>query len=432
MERGKSFPVNEQFISRGEGKMEKGLRDFHVYRVASAENLTNIGRVRQDQKYGNFKDILDRTLFFTTQKNMAMEYADRDKSVMLEETGEDFLHDLQQCGKGVRVVLLNHEDVGAYQRLRGGGASQEHKDELARFIQNHTYDVEDISLRGLRKAAEIIVLLPDGETMLPLRNRAVTIHPIQSISQMKKRSHAKPAGLFHKQIILHDGKKSRAIHKREAEIATKMAQKATRTHVTEDGRTLFVHEKRVPIVLKMTWNEFQQYSHTSAGRDVLENTENPPVFIELTDTFKGYPLDSRCKVFTGALSVIGSSRMRGDTAIARDYYAGKGIYMNPGDKPYVYVHEFIHFERGDGDRDLQDDEENILAECEIDKKAVEVYCKWAGKNPTELLALLRYKREQVLKLRDAGTISREVFKEVDIVYEHLMRRSRFEIDSRNA
>lgn len=150
----------------GPSKIEKGLSDFRIYRVASDNNLLNLVS-RSDFGDGPVADAFQRGLFFSTQKNMALEYRYHDKPILLESNGADFLESLLTLeDQGIRIVLFNHDEVRTYQKILANKIKN--PTEIKNFLDSHTYSPEQISLRGLRKAAEIVVLLPEGLDYLPL------------------------------------------------------------------------------------------------------------------------------------------------------------------------------------------------------------------------------------------------------------------------
>lgn len=155
---------------KGESKIERGLREFRMYRVAPAHKLTTV----QARRSKPGKEWYNHTLHFTTQKNMALEYAG-EKTVLLEQRGMDFLEDLrafEQSGASVRVLLLSHEDLYAMDASNLRGMS---KEDARRFVESRMHFPSEVSLRALRQAAEVVVFMPEDAHVLPLSKGTLKI-----------------------------------------------------------------------------------------------------------------------------------------------------------------------------------------------------------------------------------------------------------------
>ncbi len=207
----------------GRSKIEQGLATFKVYRIARGDDLLtpkplpiNAGETSA------LKKMLNRGIFFTTQKEMALEYRMEKKPVMLEERGIDFLSDLAKiANQGISVILLSHEDAGTYERMRKGRVKD--NQEIENFIVRHTFDPRNVSPRMLRRAAEIIVLMPEEINRLPLSH--ITLKGVRPISEKPKhREYHKPirgGGGFHERLT-HSNRKSdqilKSLHRREKKL----------------------------------------------------------------------------------------------------------------------------------------------------------------------------------------------------------------------
>lgn len=185
----------------GESKIERGLSEFRVYRVAQNRALLmqeSYGGDRTKNRLIN--DYLRNSLHFTTQKNMALEYGQSKKPVLFEQRGRDFLEDLQKLeDSGLKVMLLSHLDLIEMQKIK---ENQDSGDGAEAFLQLRTYSPKKISLRLLRTAAEIVVLMPEGMKVLPLRIDTVFKERIKPLSQ-KKNLGTSPGQFYQKVVDMH-------------------------------------------------------------------------------------------------------------------------------------------------------------------------------------------------------------------------------------
>ena len=158
----------------GASKIEKGLKNFFLYRVAPIKRLNRLqpDMTGEDRTAHAF---LERALFFTTQKEMATEYA-IGKNRFLKIRGADFLEDLKNSGEDFECVLLDQKGITAYQRILRGDIKDEAS--MRGFFERNTHRLSDISLRKLRQAAEVIVLLPAGVHSLPFQKRHMRVTAI--------------------------------------------------------------------------------------------------------------------------------------------------------------------------------------------------------------------------------------------------------------
>jgi hypothetical protein len=197
------FP--EDTIKKGESKIEKGLREFRIYRVAPNNTLLRLQPKKlygkKFRSHGSFDELLNRGIFFTTQKNMALEYR-LGKSVLLEQKGADFLSDLQKLeDQGIKIVLFSHENLIAYQKLR---CTEHNEEDVKRFLVKHTFSPFQVSPRMLRRSAEIIILMPEQLHVLPLDTATIKKQGMQECSlkdHHQKKDRFKPPGQFHERIV---------------------------------------------------------------------------------------------------------------------------------------------------------------------------------------------------------------------------------------
>ena len=99
-------------------KIEKRLKDFRIYRISPSYKLLHLAPEISDWRQEALTKILSRAIFFTTQKEMALDYRDNSKSVLFEERGVDFLEDLKKIeDQGVKIVALTHKDIITYQKI---------------------------------------------------------------------------------------------------------------------------------------------------------------------------------------------------------------------------------------------------------------------------------------------------------------------------
>ncbi len=160
----------------GKSKIEQGLESFSLYRVAPISRLNRL----QPRSYRDTRTNipqLSRALFFTTQKDMAMEYALlKGKTRLLRIRGVDFLEDLKRSGETFDCLLLDQEAIVTYQRIVNGEIKD--LETIDGFIRANTKPVSDVSLRELRRAAEVIVILPEGDHSLPFQKGHARVTPI--------------------------------------------------------------------------------------------------------------------------------------------------------------------------------------------------------------------------------------------------------------
>jgi len=190
----------ENFNNRkGESKIERGLKEFRIYRVAQNDKLLHL---QPDFPIVDFERFpfghdFNRALFFTTQKNMALEYRIGEGMVLLEERGVDFLSDLQKLeDQGVKIVLFSHRDLIGYQKILRKDVNVS-KEELENFLRKHIFLPSQISPRMLRKTAEIIILMPKGLDVLPLNLRRIKKQQVRRLALDKNFL----GGLFHQKLI---------------------------------------------------------------------------------------------------------------------------------------------------------------------------------------------------------------------------------------
>lgn len=165
----------------------RGLEEFRIYRVADTHRLLRLAMSEIGKT-----NFLGRALFFTTQKNLAYEFATdpENRNLLFEQRGIDFKTDLENLGAGVKIILISHNDLPIY-------SSFLHKDgtvkplegkileDYKNFLENRTYPASQIPLRSLRSAAEIIVILPENINKLPLHTRA----RVQKVTPLKDRAY---------------------------------------------------------------------------------------------------------------------------------------------------------------------------------------------------------------------------------------------------
>lgn len=205
-------PSNGEQLNKGKSKIEKGLREFRIYRVANKNrNLLDLRPRRLREKElagiktpGSFGKLLNRALFFTTQKEMALEYREGEKSILLEQRGVDFLSDLQKLeDQGVRIILLSHENLIPYQELMF--SDKTNLAEIENFFKKHTFLPSKISPRMLRRSAEVIILMPEDLNVLPLSGKTVKKQSIKGLSEKYEQRGEKPwmrfPGRFHQKAV---------------------------------------------------------------------------------------------------------------------------------------------------------------------------------------------------------------------------------------
>jgi hypothetical protein len=199
-------------LNKGKSKIEKGLREFRIYRVARNRNLLDLRPRPLEEKehkgiktWGSFGKLLNRALFFTTQKEMALEYRDGNKRILLEQRGLDFLSDLQKLeDQGIRIILLSHENLIPYQKLM---FSDNHSmEDIEKFFNKHTFLPSQVSPRMLRRTAEIIILMPEDLNVLPLSSKTTKKQIIKGLStkqehQGEKSLWLRTPGRFHQKAV---------------------------------------------------------------------------------------------------------------------------------------------------------------------------------------------------------------------------------------
>ncbi|HEU0050463.1 MAG TPA: hypothetical protein VFQ60_00200 [Patescibacteria group bacterium] len=187
------FPRLDKESFLGKSKIEKGLRNFYLYRAAPSRKLIHLQPAALNERRWTTDRLLNRAIFFTTQKNMAMEYAREDKKCLLMKIrGINFLEDLRQCPEEIMVILLSHKDLAFYQRLLSFKSI--HDQEVDNFFRAKTMSVRRVSLRALRRAAEIMVILPEENNTVPLEKEHIVIRGIRDTGM---RQMTWNAGRFH-------------------------------------------------------------------------------------------------------------------------------------------------------------------------------------------------------------------------------------------
>lgn len=191
-------------------KIEKGLFEFRIYRVARHDKILSLCRDEitfLTSGSDKMNEILKGALFFTTQKGMALEYRWRKENyILLEERGVDFLDDLKKLEEqGLKVILFSHKDIYACEQMKD-------EEEKINFYKRHIFVPSRISLRNLRRAAEIIVLMPDHMNVLPLSQKKIKKQGIKGLLEKKKKG-VNPSGLFHKRIVEINERKDKYLEK---------------------------------------------------------------------------------------------------------------------------------------------------------------------------------------------------------------------------
>lgn len=167
-------------MEKGESKIERGLNEFRLYRVAPADRLLHLQPSGEDDAA---RAYYQRTLHFTTQKNMALEYRNPDgrKTVLLEQRGKDFLEDLRDfetSAPDVRLLLLSHEDL---RPMAAGNLKGMRPEDAQRFLASRTYRPSEVSLRAFRQSAEVAVFMPEGEDVLLLTQSHLKIKGLKGL-----------------------------------------------------------------------------------------------------------------------------------------------------------------------------------------------------------------------------------------------------------
>ena len=168
---------------------------------------------------------------------------------MLEERGVDFLSDLAKIAdQEISLILLSHEDVGTYERMRKGLVKQ--SEEVENFFGRHTFDPRAVSPRMLRRAAEVIVLLPEGINRLPLsRARFKGVRPITE--KPKHRELHKPirgSGGFHERLVYSNRKSDRtlkSLHRRHKKLLAEKSKTGYAFALQRDNAELQSRLKRI-------------------------------------------------------------------------------------------------------------------------------------------------------------------------------------------
>jgi hypothetical protein len=193
------------YLEKGPSKIEKGLRNFRIYRMASGGNILDLHpkNLKSGEVNVVSKRLLNRAIFFTTQKEMALDYSLNRTSykhppvLLFEAKGIEFLEDLQKLeDQGITLLLFSHSDLAVYERILMGEVKSD--EEIENFFKKHTYKPSDISLRGLRKMAEIIVLLPEELNKLPIRGKKKGAKSLPDYNDSPQRS----PGTFHNSVYI--------------------------------------------------------------------------------------------------------------------------------------------------------------------------------------------------------------------------------------
>lgn len=212
----------EQIISkeqfRGKSKIEKGLSEFRVYRSAVNQKLLDLKPIKlNNDDMNETSKILNRGMFFTTQKEMALEYRQgTGNPMLLEIKGVDFLEDLENVeDQNIEVIIFSHEDLATYDRILKGRIKN--PDEIRNFFKKHTFKPSEISPRMLRRSAEIIVLFPKGLNKLPLKKKHVKKQKVKPLNLRKENKtgsgYLKPKGEFHRKIREVEARKDKKLAK---------------------------------------------------------------------------------------------------------------------------------------------------------------------------------------------------------------------------
>lgn len=145
--------------------------NFRIYRVGTSKNLLSGVKSFLDEDEDVREDFhyLNGAIFFSTQKNMAMEYNIDSKSILLTVSGVNFLN--AATSAGVKLILLENADIPTYQRIVAGSIKT--SEEIKNFFNKRCYDANKVSLSTLRKACEIMVLLPDGYSQFDIRGAKI-------------------------------------------------------------------------------------------------------------------------------------------------------------------------------------------------------------------------------------------------------------------
>lgn len=121
---------------------------------------------------------------------MAMAYSGAGTHPMMRMKGLDFIEDLRRMNQDVQIVMLDHDDVADYERILHQYVQD--PESVEGFFRNRMRSVDDVSLRELRKAAEIVVFLPEGQNHIPFKRKHIDIRTAKT-----KDGHAVAAGKFH-------------------------------------------------------------------------------------------------------------------------------------------------------------------------------------------------------------------------------------------
>jgi|GEM_PF-2499593 hypothetical protein len=235
--RGYPFGTKAEFL--GKSKIERGLSQFRIYRVASNRRLLLPDSNSNYSTPDVIKDWLGKSLHFSTQKNMVQEYATDKKPVIFEQRGVDFLEDLQKLDdQGVRIMLLSHIDLIQMGKIKVGEVKGE---EARNFLESRTHRPSKVTIRNLRSAAEIAVLMPEDMPTLPLRQKTIKKHPIQCIYKRKREGYM--PGQFHEKVAVVRKQKDRVrarlkreqkrLEKERADLIVEEEQSWRRVHVSK-------------------------------------------------------------------------------------------------------------------------------------------------------------------------------------------------------
>jgi|GEM_PF-4065465 len=251
--------ICKENLENDEANSEKGLREFRIYRVAPNNKLLHLQPASSQKDFGALGEILNRAIFFTTQKNLALEYRfeRQSKPVLLEQRGLDFLADLRKLAdQKIKLAILSHRDLLAFQKIFT--SKNFNKKEANAFFANRTYSPLTVSPRMLRRSAEIIVIMPENLNVLPLtigNIKKQAIKAIQEKGRHQDKVEFKLPGLFHAKLAQINEtadselkslkRKMKKLEKERSEIFGAMIKKTTENE--KAGKQLLLQELELEI-----------------------------------------------------------------------------------------------------------------------------------------------------------------------------------------